>query len=105
MLAPSKGQTAAAGTGTWRSNAALAAALIVAVVGALTIAGAWFFELVIKLKPCELCLAQRWPYYISIPLALIVALAAWKKVPRAVVVLGLAALAALMLWGVYLGVF
>jgi disulfide bond formation protein DsbB len=105
MLAPSQDQAAAPMLGTWRSNAPLVAALVVAVVGALTIAGAWFFELVVKLKPCPMCLEQRWPYYIGIPLALIVALAAWKKAPRGVVVLGLVALACLMLWGAYMGAF
>ena len=41
------------------------AALVVALAGAATIAGAWFFELVLKLKPCPLCLEQRVPYYIG----------------------------------------
>jgi disulfide bond formation protein DsbB len=89
----------------WRADPALTAALIVAVLSALTIAGAWFFELVIKLKPCPLCLEQRWPYYIGIPLALLVALAAWRKAPRMIVIGGLVALALLMLWGAYLGGF
>ncbi len=88
----------------WRANPARAAALIVAVAGALTIAGAWFFELVIKLKPCPMCLEQRWPYYIGVPLALAVAFAAWRRAPRMIVVGGLLALAALMLWGAYMGV-
>ena len=56
-----------------------------------TIAGAWFFELVLKLKPCPLCLEQRWAYYIGVPLGLVVALAAWRKVPRAIVIGGLLA--------------
>src|SRR5689334_13979103 len=102
MLAPSNEH--AASVGTWR-NAPLAAALIVALAGVLAIAGAWFFELVLRLKPCPMCLEQRWPYYIGIPLALIVALAAWKKAPRGVVALGLAVLAVLMLWGGYMGAF
>lgn len=34
------------------------------------IAGAFFFEYVVKLEPCELCLAQRWPYYLAIAAAL-----------------------------------
>jgi disulfide bond formation protein DsbB len=81
------------------------AALAVAAVGAATIAGAWFFELVIKLKPCPLCLEQRIPYYIAIPLALVVAIAAWRRAPRAIVIGGLIALALLMLWGAWLGAF
>src|SRR5882724_8833877 len=105
MLAPSQNQTSGGALRNWRANPPLTAALIVAIVGALTIAGAWFFELIIKLKPCPMCLEQRWPYYIGIPLALAVALAAWKKAPRGIVVLGLVALAALMLWGAYMGAF
>src|SRR3954464_809139 len=88
-----------------RADVPLAASLIIAVVGTLTIAGAWFFELIIGLKPCPMCLEQRWPYYIGIPLALIVALAAWRKAPRMIVMVGLVALALLMLWSAYLGAF
>lgn len=105
MLAPSADAPTARAPQLWRANPALAAALIVAIAGALTIAGAWFFELVIKLKPCPMCLEQRWPYYIGIPLALIVALAAWRGAPRPVVIGGLLALAGLMLWGAYMGAF
>src|SRR4051812_43931510 len=104
MLAPSRDQSATA-LPFWRSNPAVTAALIIAFVSAATIAGAWFFELVMKLRPCPLCLEQRVPYYIAIPLALILALAAWRKAPRAIVIGGLIALAALMVWGAYLGGF
>ncbi len=103
MLAPSRDTAVAAPF--WRANPALAAALVIAIVGAGTIAGAWFFELVLKLRPCPLCLEQRVPYYIGIPLALAVAFAAWRGAPRTLVTGGLIALAALMLWGGYLGVF
>jgi disulfide bond formation protein DsbB len=103
MLAPSRDQGLAAPF--WRANPAVAAALIVALVGAGTIAGAWFFELVIKLKPCPMCLEQRWPYYIGVPLALVIALAAHRKAPRMIVVAGLLVLAGLMVWGAYMGVF
>ena len=104
MLAPSRDQ-APTTVPFWRANPAATAALIVALAGAATIAGAWFFELALRLKPCPLCLEQRWPYYIGIPLALIVALAAWRGAPRMIVAAGLAALALLMLWGAYLGVY
>jgi disulfide bond formation protein DsbB len=104
MLAPSSDE-AAAQAPVLRADGPLAAALIVAIIGALTIAGAWFFELVIKLKPCPMCLEQRWPYYIGVPLALAVAFAAWRKAPRMIVVGGLAVLALLMLWGAYMGAF
>jgi disulfide bond formation protein DsbB len=104
MLAPSRDHSATAQP-FWQANAAAMAALVVAFVGAATIAGAWFLELVMKLKPCPLCLEQRWPYYIGIPLALIVALAAWRRLPRVIVAGGFVVLALLMLWGAYLGVF
>src|SRR3954447_1576883 len=104
MLAPSRDRSATAQP-LWRANPAATAALVIALVGAATIAGAWFLELVIKLKPCPLCLEQRVPYYIGIPLALIVALAAWRKAPRMIVIGGLVALALVMLWSAYLGAF
>ncbi len=103
MLAP--GPNTPTVTHSWRDNAPALAALVVAVAGAATIAGAWFFELVIGLKPCPMCLEQRWPYYIGIPLALLVALAAWRKAPRMVVAGGLLVLAGLMVWSTYMGVF
>jgi disulfide bond formation protein DsbB len=103
MLAPSQDQGGTRTLGLL-ADPARAAALIVAVVGALTIAGAWLFELVVGLRPCPMCIEQRWPYYIGIPLALLVAFAS-RKAPRMVVVGGLAILAALMLWGVYMGAF
>lgn len=51
-------------------TAAALTALILA-LGLATISGAWFFQLVIDLVPCQLCLQQRWPYYIGLPLAAI----------------------------------
>ena len=106
MLAPSQNQASVTATvRPWRDELPLVAALVVAAAGALTIAGAWFFQLVIGLKPCPMCLEQRWPYYIGIPLALVVALAAWRRAPRTVVTVGLLALAALMLWNTYMGAF
>lgn len=37
-------------------------------LAAATIAGAWIFEY-FGYAPCELCLQQRWAYYIGVPLA------------------------------------
>lgn len=42
----------------------LASLLAVAAIG-----GAWFSELGLGYVPCKLCLWQRWPYYIALPLA------------------------------------
>ncbi len=83
----------------------MVAALVVAAVGAAAIAGAWFFELVLGLRPCPLCLEQRLPYYIAIPLALVIAAAAWRRAPRPAVVGGLVVLALLMLWDTGLAVY
>jgi disulfide bond formation protein DsbB len=105
MLAPSRDQSALTAPPFWRANAAVTAALIVALVSAATLAGAWFFELVLKYQPCPMCLEERWPYYIGAPLALVIALAAARKGPRAVIVGGLLLIAALMVWNTYMGAF
>ena len=90
---------------TMRENPAAAAALLIAAAGAVTILGAYFFEYVMKLAPCPLCLEQRIPYYVAIPLALVVAIAALRGAPRVLVVGGLAVLAIAMVIGAGLGVF
>lgn len=47
------------------------AALLIASASIATIAGAWFIEIVLGVKPCPLCLEQRIPYYAGITVALI----------------------------------
>ena len=76
-----------------RVNPALTAALAVTVIAAATLAGAWFFQLVLDIQPCPLCLEQRYAYYLAVPLGALVALAAAKDAPRGVVMAGLALLA------------
>ena len=49
-------------------NPALVAALAIAVIAAATLAGAWFLQLVLDIRPCPLCLEQRYAYYLAIPL-------------------------------------
>jgi disulfide bond formation protein DsbB len=51
----------------------VSAAFSIAAAAVLTLAGAWFFQLVVGLSPCPLCLDQRVPYYVAVPLALGVA--------------------------------
>ena len=48
------------------------AAFLVFLITVATIAGAWGFQLIGGYIPCPLCLQQRWPYYIVIPIALAV---------------------------------
>lgn len=50
-----------------RDHRLLVSALFLAVAA---IAGAWVFELGFGYLPCKLCLWERWPYYIGIPLGL-----------------------------------
>src|SRR3981081_2791092 len=76
------------------ANPALMAALAVKAIAAATLAGAWFFQLVLDIRPCPLCLEQRYAYYLAIPLGALTALAAARGAPRAVVLAGLAILAA-----------
>ena len=74
-------------------NPALPAALAITAVAAATLAGAWYFQLVLDIRPCPLCLEQRYAYYLAIPLGVLVALAATKDAPRAVLLAGLVILA------------
>jgi disulfide bond formation protein DsbB len=79
------------------ANPALTAALAITAIAAATLAGAWFFQLVLDIRPCPLCLEQRYAYYLAIPLGALVAFAAAKDAPRGGLLagLGLLALAAL----------
>ena len=43
--------------------------VIVLAVSIAVLAGAWFFQLVVGLVPCELCLAERWPWYAAVVIA------------------------------------
>jgi len=69
------------------------AALATALVAAVTLAGVWFFELVLDIRPCPLCLQQRYAYYLALPLALAIAFAATRGAPRSLLIAGLAILA------------
>ncbi|MEH2523492.1 MULTISPECIES: disulfide bond formation protein B [unclassified Bradyrhizobium] len=75
------------------TDPALMAALAVAGIAAATLAGAWFFQLVLDIRPCPLCLEQRYAYYLALPLGLVVAFGAARGAPRPVVLAGLAILA------------
>jgi disulfide bond formation protein DsbB len=74
-------------------NPALIAAIAIAGIAAATIAGAWFFQLVLDIVPCPMCLEQRWAYYAIIPLAALIAIGAKAGAPRGVLLVGLALIA------------
>jgi disulfide bond formation protein DsbB len=87
------------------ANPAVTAALAVAAIAAAALAGAWFFQLVIGLVPCELCLKQRYAYYLAVPLGVLVAVAASRGAPRGIVLAGLALLVLAALGNAGLGVY
>lgn len=49
------------------------AAAAVAAIYAATLGGAWFFQYVLDIRPCPLCLEQRYAYYLIVPLAALIA--------------------------------
>ena len=95
---------------------AFAATLAVAFIAAATIAGAWFFQIVLEILPCPLCLEQRYAYYFAFPFGLLVAFALAKDAPRCLIIPPLAVLTLVVLvnagldayhagveWGFWLG--
>jgi disulfide bond formation protein DsbB len=92
-------------TSTIRARPVASAAIAIAVVGAVTILGAWYFQYGLGLKPCPLCLEQRYAYYFAIPLAVMVALGDQVGASRKVLIAALVAIALGMLWNAGLGVF
>jgi disulfide bond formation protein DsbB len=80
-----------------QSRPAVTAAVLVAAGGAATILGAYYFQYVMGLRPCPLCLEQRIAFYVSIPVAVAVAVLAGRGAPRGVVTPGFTAIALAML--------
>ena len=81
-----------------RKNPPLTAAAVIALVGLATIAGFFFFQYVLKLPPCPLCLEQRTAFYVSVPLAALLLLGHEYGASRKVILLGFIVIAAAMLW-------
>jgi disulfide bond formation protein DsbB len=86
-------------------NPALTAALAITAIAAATLAGAWYFQLVLDIRPCPLCLEQRYAYYLALPLGALVALTAAKDAPRGVLLAGLVVLALAALGNAVLGAY
>jgi len=83
----------------------MTAAIIIAVGGAAALLGAWYFQYVIGLRPCPLCLEQRIAYYFAIPLAAMIILGvSYRATPR-ILTIALLAIAAGMLWNAGLGAY
>ena len=84
---------------------ALTAALAITGIAAATLAGAWYFQLVLDIRPCPLCLEQRYAYYLAVPLGALVALAAAKGASRAILLAGLVLLGLAALGNAVLGIY
>lgn len=80
-----------------RANAAF-------MLGLFAILGALAFQYIGGLFPCELCLTQRWPYYIGLPLLAVVVFA-WDAVPRPVRIALTAVVGGLFVWGTYVALY
>ena len=88
-----------------RAQPATAAAIVIAIVGILTIAGFFYFQYVLGYPPCPLCLEQRYAFYVSVPLAAMILLRISVGFSRKVITLALLAIAVAMLWNAGLGVY
>ena len=91
--------------GRAKAEPAAAAAIAIFVLSLATLAGAWFFEYVLKLAPCPLCLMQRIPYHVLISLSLLLAIAALVRAPRNLLLVGFAAIAIAAACNVVLGIY
>ena len=87
------------------ANPALTAALAITVIAAATLAGAWFIQLVLDIRPCPLCLEQRYAYYLMIPLGALIAIAAAREAPRVMLLAGIAILALAAFGNAWLGTY
>ena len=85
------------------SNPALMAALAITLVALATLAGAWFFELVLDIRPCPLCLEQRYAYYLAVLLGALTAFAALRHAQRQLLMAGFAILLVASLANAWLG--
>jgi disulfide bond formation protein DsbB len=90
---------------TSASRPAMLSASAIGLLAAASLAGAWFFQLVLDIKPCPLCLEQRYAYYLAVPLAALLAFAAARHAPRAALIAGFAVLALVALGNAGLGIY
>jgi disulfide bond formation protein DsbB len=96
---------ATAASGIAVNRRALPMAIAMLAIAVATILGALGFEHIGGYQPCALCLMQRVPYYVGVPLAAAAAIAAVLRTPRPLLVLLFGLFAALMLYSAGLGVY
>lgn len=73
-------------------------------IGLFTILAALCFEYIGGFEPCELCLGQRVPYYIGLPILAII-IGAWRSIPALLRIAATLAVALIFVWSTYLGTF
>ncbi len=81
------------------------AAFAIFALSLATLTGAWYFQFVLGYPPCPLCLDQRIPYYVVIPLSLVLAIAARARAPRWLMEAGFAISLVTVLCGAALGAY
>jgi disulfide bond formation protein DsbB len=82
-----------------------AAALAIFVIATATLGGAWFFQYVLRYPPCPLCLEERIPYHIVIPLSLLMLIAALVGAPHKLLATGFAVIGIVVLCGAALSIY
>jgi disulfide bond formation protein DsbB len=75
------------------------------VLAAGTLLGAWYFQYVRKLPPCPLCLEERLPYHVVIPLSLLMAIAALARAPQKLLATGFVVIIVTVLVGAVIGTY
>ena len=91
------------GVGALPPNPRFGLAVLIALIAAVTIAGAWVFQAA-GFQPCELCLKQRYAYYGGVPLAAMIAYASTGRA-RGIVFAGMVGLALIFIANAALGVY
>ena len=86
-------------------NPAAIAALVVFMTSSATLVGAWYFENVLKILPCPLCLEQRIPYRLVIPLSLLIVITALLRAPWKLLAAGFIVIIVADLWGAVIGAY
>lgn len=90
-------------SGTTRHD--LLAPAVLTLVSAATIGAAWGFELIGGFVPCALCLEERIPYYVGVPVALAALIVAGRGGPASLNRLLLVVVALIFAYGTWLGVY
>lgn len=85
----------------WREAGA---SIVVFVIGLGTILGALFSQFVLGFQPCHLCLDERIPYYIGLPIVAFAIVAAFRGAPSRFIRLVMAIAGIVFAVSVYLGV-